>query len=546
MIYEMVVRCVQDLKVRWQDLSDALNSLQLVLPATRPNLKGQLVPLIAGIGAHVGALDDTPQEDVNRQLVSLATLLIDARNALNASRGLRVAAGGPFLLDEVRSTLNTVLLLPTGQPVSPADQSVIDAAELAQAFLNDLQAHIDDCMREIEELTTPQGASASLGGINNTVENISAYPVLTQEAGFGGAPTSPWSNSPGARPLGQIVEATLRDVLGWRPKVTDHKGFVAALTQSFACKEIEGRTECSYTPRTYAVQVQADMGAVTGAQASIYSRAKAALDQSTMILDRIYPLDPAADPQETEASRAIVRSEFTELVNELGIEGGPRVHRVDSLFDQLRGSNNTSFDPEQVQGQLRALREEFGLERNRVNTIEEEQDLTDFLTLVDYINSLFQSWTSQRPFFDRSSTVEPFLGTQLVLVSRQLAVVAESVREVYYAMDSVFLGGAERQTIELVFTNPKRPSLFVSELLMWVERFAAEEGTLLIRDAGKAGVKAFFPTVERLFEAVRDSRIPPQDANRLPAAYRTARVQRSLAELETHLKRLADLANKFR
>jgi hypothetical protein len=542
MIYEMVVRCVKDLKVRWQDLAGALGSLQGVLPATSASQKSQLATLISEISVHANAIDDAPQEDASGQLVTLATLLANARTILNASRSLRTTTASPLLLDEVDAVLNAALLPLPGQPVN---QPVIDAVEFAQALLGDLRTHIDNCLREIEELTTTPGANASLGGINNSVENISAYPVLTQEAGFSGAPTSPWSNSPGARPLGQVVEATLRDVLGWRPKVADHKGFVAALTQSFTCKDIEGRTECSYTPRTYAVQVQADMGAVTGAQASIYARAKAALDQSVMILDRLYPLDPAADPQETEASRAIVRSEFTELVNELGIEGGPRVHRVDSLFEQLRGPNNTPFDPEQVQGQLRAMREEFGLERNRVNTIEEEQDLTDFLTMVDYINSLFQSWTSQRQFFDRSSTVEPFLGTQLVLVSRQLAVVVESVHEVYYAMDSVFLGGAERQTIELVFTNPKRPSLFVSELLMWVERFAAEEGTLLIRDAGKAGVKAFFPTVDRLFEAVRDSRIPPQDPNRLPAAYRTARVQRSLAELETHLKRLADLARKF-
>ncbi|HEU0177012.1 MAG TPA: hypothetical protein VFV58_22345 [Blastocatellia bacterium] len=542
MIYEMVVRCVQDLKVRWQDLADALVSLQGVLPPASASQKLKLGTLIGAIGKHIVTIDPTPQEDANGQLVTLATLLADARTALNGSRSLRVTATGLFMFDEVDATLRAALLPQPGQPV---DQTVIDAVEFAQALLTDLRTHIDNCLREIEELTTTQGANASLGGINNSVENISAYPVLTQEAGYSGVPTSPWSNSPGARPLGQVVETTLRDVLGWRPKVADHKGFVAALTQSFTCKDIEGRTECSYTPRTYAVQVQADMGAVTGAQASIYARAKAALDQSTMILDRLYPLDPAADPQETEASRAIVRSEFTELVNELGIEGGPRVHRVDSLFEQLRGPNSTSFDPEQVQGQLRAMREKFGLERKRVNTIEEEQDLTDFLTMVDYVNSLFQSWTSQRQFFDRSSTVEPFLGTQLVLVSRQLAVVAESVHEVYYAMDSVFLGGAERQTIELVFTNPKRPSLFVSELLMWVERFATEEGTLLIRDAGKAGVKAFFPTIDRLFEAARDSRIPPQDPNRLPAAYSVARVQRSLAELETHLKRLADLARKF-
>jgi hypothetical protein len=544
MIYEMVVRCAQDLKVRWQELSAALTTLQGLFqpPGSFATVSGQIGGLLAIITQHINLIDDAPQEDATGQLANISRLLTNARDTLNASRSLGVTQGTPpvvvFVLAGVRTQLQALL---TQQP----SQAIVDATEFALARLDELQQHIDNCLREIEELTTAQGAFASLGGINNSVENISAYPVLTQEAGFGGAQSFPWSNSPGTRPLGQIVDSTLRDVLGWRPKATDHKGFVAALNQAFTCKEVEGRTTCTYTPRSYALQVQADLGAVTGAQASIYARARTALDQSLLTLDRLYALNPAADPQEVEAARAIVRSEFTELVNELGIEGGPRVHRVDSLFDQLRGANNPSFDPEQVQGQLRGMRLVFGLERNRVNTIEEEQDLTDFLTLVDYVNSLFQSWTAQRQFFDRSSTAEPFLGTQLVLVSRQLAVASESVREVYYSMDSVFLGAAERQTIELLFTQPPRPPLFVSELLAWVEQFTGEEGPQLIRDAGKAGVKAFFPTIDRLHEAVRDSRIPPQSQSRLPAGYRTARVQRSLAELEVHLKRTADLAREF-
>jgi hypothetical protein len=247
--------------------------------------------------------------------------------------------------------------------------------------------------------------------------------------------------------------------------------------------------------------------------------------------------------EETGAARAIVRSELTQLVNELGIEGGPRVSRVDTLFNLLRGANNPSTDPERIEGQLRQLQEEFGLTRDQVNTIEEEQNLTDFITLVDYVNSLKQSWDAQRQFFDRSSTVEPFLGTQLVLVSRALAVVAESVQETYFAMDSVFLGAAERQTTELTFTSS--PPLFVAELLEWVDRVASEEGPQLIQDGGKAGVVALYPTINTLRTLVRDAMIPPQDPARFPEGYRTARVQRALNELAVHLDETADLARQF-
>lgn len=401
-------------------------------------------------------------------------------------------------------------------------------------------ALLDHNIDEDPETPPPQGQPN--GNLREAVADLTSYPFLTEEVGSISTATGV-SGAPAAAPLGQTIERTLRDVLGWRPKVSDHKGFVAALTQSFPCQEIEGQIKCVYTPRTYAVQVQADMGAVTGAQASIYARAKTALDESLILLDRLRALDPAADVEETGAARSIVRSELTQLVNELGVEGGPRVSRVDTLFDLLRGANNPSPDPEQIQGQLRQLQEEFGLTRDQVNTIEEEQNLTDFITLVDYVNSLKQSWDAQRRFFDRSSTAEPFLGTQLVLVSRALAVVAESVQEAYFAMDSVFLGAAERQTTELTFSNS--PPLFVAELLEWVDRVASEEGPQLIQDGGKAGVIALYPTINTLRTLVRDSMIPPQDPARFPESYRTARVQRTLNEMASHLDETADLAGQF-
>src|SRR5262245_11487448 len=526
MIYEMVVGCVNELRAGWTALKTALEQLRDT-PLLDNNPITAINTLLPVLVDPASILDP---DETGTGFANIQTLLRQPRNTLNGSRTRLTGKVDPQLF----------VLLP-GLLISPI-QDIQDNATAVQERQEALRQLIDDCLREIEELTTREGARASIGGINNSVENISAYPVLTQEAGYGSASTYP-GGAAGTKPIGQVVDGALRDVLGWRPKLSDHKGFVAALTQSFSCKEIEGRTECVYTPRTYAIQVQADLGAITGAQASIYARARAALDQSLIILDRLYALDPAADPQNVEANRAIVRSEFTELVNELGIEGRPRVHRVDSLFDQLCGAGNPSFDPERIQKQLLQLRDVFGLTRNRVNTVDEEHNLTDFLTLVDYVNSLKQSWLTQHRFFDRSSTAEPFLGTQLVLVSRALAVVAESVREVYFAMDSVFLGPGERQTIELLFNN--RPPIFVSELLGWVDRFASEEAPLLIQDAGKAGVRSFFPTIDLITALVRDSQIPPQNLNRLPAAYRTARVQRTLQELAVHLGETADLAREF-
>ena len=78
---------------------------------------------------------------------------------------------------------------------------------------------------------------------------------------------------------------------------------------------------------------------VTGAQASIYARAKVALDQSLPLLDGLTSLRTDILPEDQQATRSIVRTELTQLVNELGIAGGPRVQRVDELFGYLLGTD---------------------------------------------------------------------------------------------------------------------------------------------------------------------------------------------------------------
>ncbi len=384
-----------------------------------------------------------------------------------------------------------------------------------------------------------QGAPRSGGPVDVDI----AYPILTESAHAPTASSFAGGGGGAGNDLGQSVWSTINSVLGWKRRglKTDGKAFLSALNQAFTLKEVEGHTEFSWTPRTYAVQP--DMGAVTGAQASIFTRAKVALEQSLPLLEGLTPLNADADSENNDATRAIVRSGLTELVNELGIEGGPRVPRVDSLFRQLLG-NAPSSNPEQVQGQLGQLAARFGLRRDQVNTIEEEQNLTNFLIVVEYMLSLFQSWTNQRDVFSRTGGTEPFLGTQLVHVSRSLAVVSESVQEVYAALDSVFIGPAERQVLELNYPAPQ-PSLFLAELLSWVDEAASEEGPRLIREGGKAGVVAFTDTLLQLVQLVRGALIPPQLPNQLPAGYRTARVQRALQELASHLDETHQLASQI-
>ena len=383
------------------------------------------------------------------------------------------------------------------------------------------------------------------------LEDVQSFAILTEEIGSGRAPRpgTPGSPaSPGTSQLGQIVDCALREVLGWRPRATDAQGFVAALNQSFSVKEVEGHIQWKWTPRSYAVA--AELGAVTGAQASIYTRAKAMLDQSLPLLEGLHPLNAAFDVEDVEAIRAIVRSSLTELVAELGREGGPRVARVDELFLQLFGTDDVDDldDTEDLDGQLGLLRERFGLERKFVNTIDEEQNLTNYLIVADNTISLRVTWEQQKKFFDLDAT-DVFLGTQTVLLSRALAVVSESVEETYFVMDSVFLSYAERQVLELHFINtPELAAIFLGDLLSWVELFAADEGPRLIRDGGKDGViEAFRKTAEKLTKLVAaTASLSAAGGVGLPASFRTARVRRALEELAGQLANVFELAKQIR
>ena len=318
----------------------------------------------------------------------------------------------------------------------------------------------------------------------------------------------------------QLAQDAVRRVLGWRYRSDDPKGFLAELNKSFALTEIEGHLEWEFQPNSY--QVQADLGEITGAQASIYARAKVAHDQVLPLLDGLVPLRPDQDPQDIEALRGSVRKTLTELVDELGETGGPRIARVDALFEDLVGAEVDPGDGRHLGGRMKELRERFGLARSQVNTVEDEQNLTNFLILVDYVYSLWVTWKLSRAYFLwlQQPKHEPLTKGQLLSLSRRLSAMvtvsqsldalAESVREAYDAMDSVFFGPAERQTVELLSGEDR---ISVAELLGWIRDFATSEARHLLQASGKDGVETVRDNVWRLEELVEQAMGAPAAPN---------------------------------
>jgi hypothetical protein len=444
-------------------------------------------------------------------------------------------------------------------------------------------------------------AGSRLGPVGEALIDTSTYPVLTEPVSFpyptggGAGGGTPGGAAVRGAALGPMVEGAIREVLGWRPKPTDPKGFLSALTQSFDRLDVQGHTECKWNERSYAAQVTTDMGAVTGAQASIFARAKVAIDQSLPLVQGLYPLSPTILQEDIDSIRSLVTRELTMLGAELGIVGGPRVQRVDELFRLLLDVKPGPLtikpsqvkNPEEIGGHIGELGRRLWLRRPFINTIQDEQNFTNFLIVIDYIEGLKQSWETYRPYFARSPGAEPFFGTQLVLMSRALTAVGEAVEEVNFAMDSVFLGPAERQTIELHFRDeqagtlvgrlislpwvpgnpttgrtasppyrisyrfdPDAAPLFIAELLDWAAALPSESAPML-DDSGKDGLIAVFTNVDKLRKLVHGSMMKSHNGAQLPgqplpAGYKTPRVQRALGELADALDEAAKLAGQIK
>src|SRR5581483_10804637 len=406
---------------------------------------------------------------------------------------------------------------------------------------------------------TVRGAIADAEeSVTEAIQDVTTYPVLTQEVGYTPSPlaTSGGGSGTGSiRDLGTTVNRAINDVLGWKTKTDDPKGFIGALNASFCCQEVEGHTECTWTPRTYAVATDL-AGGITGAQASLYTRAKEALDLSLPILDGLYALDPTADTDEIDAVKKVARSQMTELVNELGSLGGPKPFRVSQYFDLLLAVGFPLFpnqvvvhDPDNIGGTLGKLREVLGVNSRSddfVNSVEDEQDVTNYRILADYMTSLAQSWVNNLSFLmtPPPAGTQPFFGTQLVLLSRQLSVIAESVDEVRFAMDSVFIGPSERQTLPITTTaaSNKAYTIYAEDLLSWIYSFATQEGPQLVQEGGKYAVGESFTRQVRNLQLMVEGARNPINTTDLPSAFFTPRVQTAWHELGLQLKSLVRLA----
>lgn len=390
---------------------------------------------------------------------------------------------------------------------SEGGEGVGDAASYDEATARSTQ----DAARTMisNTTTTPTGRlSLASRSLLNELQNISSYPAASTAL----APAQPISGGGGtaSASLQRTVESALQSVLGRLPKAGDQKSFMAALKMSFTYKETTtGRGQYEWTPRSYIGQTDLG-GGVTGAQASLVTFARTALDNSLPLLEGLFPL-VSVDDEDVAAATSILRMTWTEFVSELSREGGPRIARANELIDSILDDTRTSImggtrgghltrlgillgiidtdandDPRISQRTNRAI-----VTRRNVITPEEEANLTNYIALRDFITAVNSSWET----YAQNSRGRD-LGTGLVILSRLLSVISESVNEVYAAMDSVLIGDAERVATRIDLGD--WGDISMDELLSWISTFASEEAPRLVQDGGRWGVEAILPTAQLL------------------------------------------------
>jgi hypothetical protein len=553
-----------------------------------------------------------PTQKTKQDMLYLANYTVRTRG----KTVLLSAPGVLYMSPSYDPTLRAVTLTMTGSPPPNSNLPLVPGAPLSVTAKS---VSYRDKTGKVESEHVPAFQTTVRGDVQKsaaataakTAEDAVSYPLLTEEVGYPPSPLAAPSSGAGGVAgggagvaLGQAAVKAIGDVLGWKVKSDDPKGFIGALTQSFSLTEVEGHIEAKWTPRTYAVQSDLS-GGLTGAQASIYNRAKEALDQALPLLDGLYALRPEAIPEDVEALKDIARSQMTALVQELGTPGAPRIVRINQYFLLLLGQDMNQIiaattppggpppaapsaylvtEPDSIPpasdtvwgkagkagsatppawftpaSTLGTLRDELGLwsvypgtiqgvvEQVLINTIEDEQNVTNFRLLVDYLTSLAVSWINNQQFFPfaLSAKPTPFFGTQLVLLSRQLLSVSEDVDDIRFAMDSVFLGPSERQTLQVNFGGGT--VMFFEDFASWVQTFATTEGPQLIQSGGKFGVQNSFLPVIQNFQIMANAAVDPNPANvALPRGFHTARVQRALQQLSDDLQQLINLASQVK
>jgi hypothetical protein len=343
--------------------------------------------------------------------------------------------------------------------------------------------------------------------VQQAILDAASY-LARNQVGGGTAPGRPGASS------ADVVDTALESLLGAVPN--NPRDFRTLLGRAFTTVDVDGHTETRYRrPSTGGRMMLNGGGVLTGAQASMVSRANRARDEIYDNLDPLKPLALTPDPDAVRDVRSLIHTVVDSIVEELRRPGGPTVIRVDRLLAELAGEDAVASPPvvnaERFGGLLARLADVFGMDREEISSLDDEQTFTSFVCIVGAAGSLATSWATDRTFLDPLSG-EPYLGTQLVQIERALAVVGQAVEEARQALDRADVEPTERELPRRVDIDGDTVTTSIGAVLAWAEEYA-RRGHDRLRYGGQDGIDSFVTEATELARLLKalGSGIEPQD-----------------------------------
>lgn len=325
-------------------------------------------------------------------------------------------------------------------------------------------------------------------------------------------PSGDSSYTNGTRPveIETAVSDAARDLLGKRLQARDGKGLISALSRVFAFEVVDGHRVARWKPPTYAVETE--LGAqLTGAQASLYQYAATGIVELRRRIDTLVAQGTDIDDDRITGARASFLAELDDLHQALGSES-LRAIRIDGSFERL-------------DAYLQEIEEAFDFDDddNRL-TVEDERAYTEFLIAGQYLKGLQDAWVA---FKDNPDTT---FGTLLMNLERLLAVVTESVDEIYAAMDRLDFDASERRAVLVTFASG---DLSIAELFDWVLIFAGKAARVL-KDGGRKALPRLCSEVTEIRACVDELHVKPPEIR----ALKHPRVTIAISELADYLEQV--------
>jgi hypothetical protein len=331
-------------------------------------------------------------------------------------------------------------------------------------------------------------------------------------------PTS--DNAVTAESVQNVIDDTLRELLGPLGKNADYKSFVAALRKAFPGIQPGANSYAStyaynYSPQSVAgmaspITPNATFAAPTGgAQASLYAITSNAASQTLVALGMVDPIISTPDLQKVSNFRSVIRNEITTLLDELGTANpnGPNKENVASAFEVLISLRPKAALPTgltSLGGFIGRLGQECGfvlasgsttsptliISNQNVNNADEENKLLAYVTLSEYVKTLYNSWLAYLTWTEASPPL--FFGVDLGLLRRELEEIQASRASIESVMDSVGFKQGEREVTDIPLPSTPTggaatPTFTIDLGLSTIENFATKS-LVVLDSSGKDGV----------------------------------------------------------